>query len=331
MAVGSGLGSSLGVAAESVYGTYVAPTRFVEFSKEDFKKIKNTIQGGGLAAGRLVQLGSRRVVTDEAAEGSLELDVPNKGFGLLLQHVMGATATVVQQGGTPAYLQTHTFADNVGKSLSIQKGVPDTGGVVRPFTFRGGKVKALELSCAKGGHLMSKIDFDFQRASEVEVLAAPSMPIGMSNWSFAQMAVKIGAFGAEASVSGIKKFQLNIERGMNTERIYAGGLGFKEEPIMNAFAKITGSIESDFKDKTILADRFASDANFSMIWEFTGPVISGAFNYLFRVKLPMTFLDGDTPGVDGPDIINGTFPFVVQSDGTNQICTIEYQSIDTAV
>jgi hypothetical protein len=75
MAIGSGLAASIGVAAESTYGTYVAPTRFLEFTKEDLKKTKTTIQGGGLAAGRFAKLGSRRVLATVGGTGSIEMDV----------------------------------------------------------------------------------------------------------------------------------------------------------------------------------------------------------------------------------------------------------------
>lgn len=136
MAIGSGLAAQIGFAAESTYGTYVAPTRFLEFNKADLKKVKNTVQGGGLAAGRFAQLGSRRAVTSEAAAGSVEMEVINKGFGLLLAHLLGSSATAVQQGGSTAYLQAHTLGDNFGKSLTTQVGVPDLTGTVRPYTYK---------------------------------------------------------------------------------------------------------------------------------------------------------------------------------------------------
>ena len=89
MAIASGLAAQIGVAAESTYGTYVAPTRFLEYNKADLKAKKNVVQGGGLAAGQVAQLGSRRVVTSVSVEGGFELEVANKGMGLLLAHLLG--------------------------------------------------------------------------------------------------------------------------------------------------------------------------------------------------------------------------------------------------
>src|SRR4051794_13964428 len=100
MAIGSGLGAQVGIAPEVTYGTYVAPTKFVEFTKESLALQKTTAQSAGIAAGRLVALSSRRVVTQRQASGSLEMEVTTKGMGTLLQTLMGTSVTPVQQATT---------------------------------------------------------------------------------------------------------------------------------------------------------------------------------------------------------------------------------------
>ena len=62
MAIGSGLGAQLGIVAESSYGTFLAPTRFVEFTKESLVLKKTTAQSMGIAAGRLLPLSARRAL-----------------------------------------------------------------------------------------------------------------------------------------------------------------------------------------------------------------------------------------------------------------------------
>ena len=56
MAVGSGIAAQLGLAAETVFGTFAAPARFHRVSKFEIKKKKNVVQGGGLAAGQALQV-----------------------------------------------------------------------------------------------------------------------------------------------------------------------------------------------------------------------------------------------------------------------------------
>lgn len=331
MAIGSGLGASIGVASESTYGTYVAPTKFFEFQSEDLKKQKTTVQGGGLAAGRFAQLGSRRALTAEAGQGSVSMDVPNKGFGLWLQTLMGTTVTPVQQATTTAYLQTHALADNFGKSLTVQKGVPQTDGTVKPYTFLGCKATSAEFSCGIGELLNVKYNLDARQVVENQTLAAPSYATGLGNWDWTDMTLKLGTFGSEAAVQGVTKVTVNVERGMKTDRQYAGNAGLKAEPITNDYVKISGSIDADYLDKTVFADRFASDSPTSLVWTFQGPLIASTYYYTFTITLPMVFIDGDTPTVGGPDVVSGSFPFVVQSDGTNPIATISYTSTDVTL
>ena len=331
MAIASGLAAQIGVAAESTYGTYVAPTRFPEYNKSDLKKKKNVVQGGGLAAGQIAQLGSRRVVTSESVEGGFELEVANKGMGLLLAHLLGSSATPVQQGATAAYLQAHTVGDNIGKSLTIQHGVPDLTGTVRPYTFKGCKLSGAELSCKVDELLTMSLDIDGRQASEVETLVAASQPPGVAPFHWAQMSVKLGAFGAEAAVSGVKGFSVKFDRGMASERFYAGAGGLKAEPVMNDWLKVSGSLDVDLVNKADFADRFAADSATSLVIEFVGPLIASTYYQTFRIKVPMVFFDGDTPTVDGPDVTSGGYGFVAQLDGTNPLVSIDYISTDTTL
>lgn len=331
MSIGSGLAGSFGVVPESVYGTYVAPTRFHEVNKASMKKVKNTVQGGGLAAGRFAQLGSRRVVTTMAGSGSIEMEVPSKGFGIILNSLFGGTVTPVQQAASAAYLQTHPIADNVGKFLTAQSGIPDTAGTVRPYSFLGTKILAAEFSCGVDELLTVKVDFDCRDVSESQGLASVSYIAGQQPRHFGEMAVKFGAFGAEAAVQGIRKVTLKVERPQATDRFYANNAGLKSEPIMNDWVKVSGSFDADYVDKTILADRFAADSSTSLVWEMVGPIIASTFAQTFRLRVPQIFLDGDTPDLDGPGIVKGSFPFVGQFDGTNALVTAEYMSTDVTL
>ena len=331
MGIGSGLGASFGIKQEATFGTYIAPDHFYEVDSAQIKKVKNTSQGGGLAAGRMVQLGSRRVVANQSAAGPVTLEVPNKGGGLLFSHLYGSSV-IVQQGATAAWLQTHTLADNVGKFFTAQSGIPDVGGTPRPYSFLGGKILAATFDCAADGQLNSTWDLDFRDVSESQSLAAPSFTAGTSPFVFNQMAVKLGTFGAEASVTGVKKVTVKVERPQNTARIYAGAAGLKAEPIMNNFIKISGTFEVDLITKADFADRVASDLPTSLVWEFINPVaIAGAFFPTFRIRIPQIFLEGDTPTIDNPDITSGSFPFTAQFDGTNVASTLEYMSTDIAI
>ncbi|MFF9898502.1 phage tail tube protein [Streptomyces longispororuber] len=328
MAIGSGLGAQMGISAETTYGTFVAPTRFVEFTKESLVLKKTTAQSAGIAAGRLLPLADRRVVTQREVTGSLDLEVTNKAMGALLQALMGTTVTPVQQAATAAYLQTHTLADTAGKSLTIQKGVPLTTGTVTDKSFVGCKVTSAEFSCEVGGMLTASFEIDGRNCDEGQTLAAASYP-AMAPFHFGQMAVKTGTYSSETARSGIRKVSIKVERPQAADRFYAGASGLKAEPISNDQVKITGSLEMDYVD-TILDDLHTSDAATSLVWEFLGATIEAPHVETFRVVLPAIKLDEGPPTVDGFEVIKPTIQFTGLYDGTNQP-RIEYMSADATL
>ncbi|MDT9689387.1 phage tail tube protein [Streptomyces sp. P9(2023)] len=328
MAIGSGLGAQIGIAAESTYGTYVAPTKFPEFTQESLVLKKTTAQSSGIAAGRLMALSSRRVVTQREASGSIEMEVANKGMGVLLQALMGTTVTPVQQGATAAYLQTHTLADVFGKSLTIQKGVPLTTGTVTDKTFVGCKIVSAEFSCEVGGMLTASFEFDGKDCDETQTLAVASYST-MAPFHFGQMGVKAGTYSSETALDGIRKASVKIERPQAVDRFYANQSALKAQPISNDLVKITGSLESDYV-ATTLDDLHTSDGATSLVLEFIGPIIASTFAETFRIKLPAIKVDDAPPTVDGFEVVRTTINFTALFDGTNQVA-IEYMSTDVTL
>jgi hypothetical protein len=327
MAIGSGLGAQLVIGAEASYApvSYVAPGKAIEFTKESIVFRKVTAQSAGIAAGRLLNLASRRVLTTADAGGTIDMEVTNKQMGLIFQALMGTTVTPVQQSTSTAYLQTHTLADSAGKSLVIQKGVPLTTGTVTDKTFTGCKIISAEFACEVGGMLTVTLEIDAKDCDETQTLVVASYPV-MSPFHFGQMAVKTGAFGSEAALDGVRKVSVKIERPQAVDRYYAGQAGRKKEPISNDMVKITGSLECDYV-ATTLDDLHTSDGGTSLVWEFLGPIIASTYNETFRLTLPVIKLDGTPPTVDGPAVIKPTYTFTGLYDGTNQP-KIEYMSAD---
>ncbi|MEE1813703.1 phage tail tube protein [Streptomyces sp. SP18ES09] len=328
MAIGSGLGAQIGIAPETTYGTYVAPTKFVEFTKESVVLKKTTAQSSGIAAGRLMALSSRRVVTQREVAGSLEMEVTNKGMGLLLQALMGTTVTPVQQATSTAYLQTHVLADTAGKSLTIQKGIPLTTGTVTDKTLVGCKVTSAEFSCGAGEMLTASYEFDGRDCDETKTLAVASYS-AMSPFHFGQMGVKAGTFGTETALDGVRKVSVKIERPQATDRFYANQSALKAEPISNDLVKITGSLEMDYV-ATLMDDLHTSDAATSLVIEFVGPIIASTYAETFRIKLPAIKLDEGPPTVEGYDVVRPTYNFTALYDGTNSVA-IEYMSSDVTL
>lgn len=335
MTVGSGVGSQLGVALESAYGTYVAPNRFYEVDKASVAKVKNTASWDGLAAGRLTNRADGRVVTTRAATASIDsLVVTNRDMGLLLNLIMGGTATVNNLSGSPvAYQQLHPLVDTAGKSATVQSGVPLLSGTVVAQSALGCKVTSAEFSCGVDDLLTVQIDMDGRDITEAQSLAAASFGAPRKPFHFGIMSLAVGSTAVSATpASGVRSCSVKIERGMKTDQYYANNTGLKEQPTTNDKVKITGSLSVDYKVAADFADRFRDDTQFALVWTFTGPTISGANSEMFKIVIPAAFLDDGTPLVDGPDVVNTTFNWTAYDDlTTGYPARIEYVTLDSAV
>lgn len=336
MAVGSGVGSQLGMSMETTYGTYVAPARFLEATNANAKKVKNTADWDGLAAGRLVDRADGRVVTSKAAMVSIsDLKVINRDLGLLLRLITGSNPAGTSDGGTPPG-RTFSFplVDTAGVMGTFQSGVPLLAGSVKPQSALGCKVTSAEFSCGVDELLTVNVELDARDITEAQTLAAASYSTGRHPFHFAQMNVKLGAtVGGAASVTGVRKMTLKIERGLKTDQFYAGAAGLKSEPTTNAKVQVTGTASVDYVTAADFADRFTADTQFALIWEFVGPNINSVPTpETLRFTIPATFLNGDTPAVDGPDVVTTDFPFKAYFDlSTSNPFTIDYLSADTTL
>lgn len=332
MAVGSGLAGSFGVGVETTYGTFVTPTKWVEVRSAPLQFQPTFVQGTGLAAGRMGNLASRRVRTTVTGGGTLSLEVPNKGLGLLLQALMGTTVTPVQQAATIAYLQTHILADPFGKSLTMQVGKPDRQGTVRPYTFLGSTVTSGTFEGDISGVLMASFDVDCRTMTEAQSLTTPTFPASTAPYGGASFGVKIGAYGSEAAVQGITKGTTKVDRNTKVDSFYANNAGLKVAPVINAVNTVTVTLDSEYYDKTILADRFAAfpQVPFSLIQEWVGPLIASTYYETFRIRTPQCLIDADPTNLDGPDVLNGSFP-IVALEGAQPMCSIEYLTTDVSL
>lgn len=330
MAVGSGIGSSVGVAAESSYGTYVAPSRFFPAKSFQVKKVQNVTPVSGVAAGR--PAAPDEVVTTTAATGQVQTDVLRKDFGLLLAQLMGSSSAPVQQGATAAYLQTHVLGDNFGKSLTLQAGLPNVGGTINPVTATGCKITQAQFSCSLNGLVEATFDFDAKAYTEGESLSAPSYTAANMPFHFGEMAVKLGVVGAEASVQGVRTANLTISRPMAVDRFYAGNGGSKAEPVWNEFAAVTGTLEIDNVTKADFHDRFTDHESTSLVIEWVGATaIASTYYPTLRFTCPKVYFGDGVGEVSGPDVIKASIPFTAFYDVTNGLVTAHYISTDSAV
>lgn len=337
MTSAGGLGSSIGMGAETTYGTYAVPTRWFEFMDEnlDFNKVIADAQG--IKQGRLVASGNRSVIGTSDGAGDMHIEIPTKGLGLPLSMFMGVN-TLTQQAATAAWLQVHTLADLLGKSATIQKGVSSALGVVTPYSFLGCKGSKFDIQASIAKFVTGKFTFDAMDVVTSQAYAAPSYIANPNNFVFSGGAIIAGGaptFSTTAlstggtPVAAITDFSLSVDRALETGRYYFNNAGKKAEPI-NGIPNIAISVKADYIDTTFTAAHLA-DTSLSVVLTFTGQTIATIYKETLQIVIPLVKFRGELPKVSGPKIVSLSLTGKGYDDGTNSPLYIGYQSSDTAI
>ena len=325
MAIGAGIGAQFGIANETTFNTYVAPTRFYEFNSESLNYNKNTVVGMGLRAGGQVARSQRRVVTTSDASGDIVMDLPTRGLGLLLSHAMGTapTGTLVTTG---VYTYSFTLGDVFGRSFSAQAGVPQYGGSVIAKTLTGCKVSSFQLGVDNGGIATGTFSVDAAGLVTSQSLATASYALNGSIFHFAQGALTVDA----GAVTNVRDFSLSVDNNLKADRYNLGGSGAKSEQTIGGFRSISGSLTAEFTD-TPLMNKFLTDASAALVLTFTGDTIASTHKDTLTITLPAVKLNGDTPKVGGDGPVDLSIDFDAFDNGTDQPLTIVYKTSESTL
>jgi hypothetical protein len=121
----SGLGETCGFVAETTVGTFVTPTRWVPHKSATFNLKKITATSEALQGSRFKQA-DRRVLVAKEVTGSLEYELADSQFGVLLAHAIGSSAVPIADA-----LSTTVAADsNAGEISTVASWSAPSAGVL---------------------------------------------------------------------------------------------------------------------------------------------------------------------------------------------------------
>lgn len=320
MPVASGLSSQIGIAEQVAYPTFVTPTRFLEFLSESLTVDKQMLESRSIGSMFLKSGRVRHYI--RGGGGQIELPFMNQGMGLLLKHALGAVVTA-QAGATAEY--THTFtpaADGgAGDFLTVQKGLADTTGTVRPFNYVGAKVASWELNQALDANLLFRLTFDAKTVQTSSGLAAASYPDELFPLSFIDAVLTID--GVEVC---IREFTITGTRPMDTNRRCLGNT--KREPVANGEFTITGTINREFEGTDQYDDWIAgTEAALTATWAF-GEIGATGEPYQLVVTIPAVMYTGETPQANGSEITLQNLPFKALDNGDDPVITLVTHTSD---
>lgn len=323
----SGLFSQVGAKKEATYGTRVVPDHFIEYRSAGFSLDQRFFTSRQLGAASTFPRASRRVATTRSASGSIVMEVPNKGYGFWLDLLHDNVVTPAQQGGTPAYLQTHNIGLTApAKSATIQLGVPDTSGTVRPFDYLGCMLTSAEWAWDIDDALVSTMAFDSQDEKVDQSLASRSIPSGLASFVFTQGTLSI----AGSPVGDVTSGSLSVELPRASDFYALGTTGLKSKPLQNDMSAGTGTATVRFTDLTHY-NRYRNNTQPTLALSFVGSQISGIYYETLTLTCNAVGFTGETPSIDGPDVVSHAIPFEILYDGTNAPLIAAYTSTDTAL
>lgn len=319
MAIPSGLSNQLGYAQESTYGTVVTVTRFLEFLSESLAVDKQVLRSRSI--GDQFQRSGRTRHYIRGAGGQIEIPFMNQGMGLLLKHALGAVATA-QVGATDEYEHTFTPAADggAGDFLTVQKGLADNTGTVRPFNFLGGKILTWELVQELDANLLFRLGFDFKTAQTSTGLASASYPADLVPLSFIDASLTVDGVAV-----CVRSLSVGGNRALDVDRRCLGNT--KREPVANGENEITGSILREFEG-TAQYDAWiaGTPAKLVGLWEY-GDTGDGE-PFALEITLEEVEYTGEMPQANGSEIVMQNLPFKALYNGTDPIIEIIYSTTD---
>lgn len=323
-----GLGSQLMLAAETTYGTIVTPNRSLEYNPgESMSLIRPKLASAQLAAGRAFQSSARTIATTRAAAGSLPgLEVPNQGFGPILNLLHGETVVPAKEGATTVYKQVHNIGttDPFKKSITLQLGKPTVEGVVNPFTYPGTVLTSIDFAIAVNQWLVANLTCDAQDEQTGTALATFAPPSGLESFPFTKCVVKIN--GVEQTLA--RSLTLKIDTPKDTSR-FPLGAEKKLQPLSNAMAAGSGSIVVDYKD-AVLYKLYEEGKTVPIEITFTGATVEAIVTEL-KFKMEACKLEGDSPNVANLGALQQTIGFKVEDDRVHPPIVATYVSKDSAL
>ena len=315
----------LGVAAESTFGTAVAPATRFEVLTETIKLKKEFIESKALKGSRRYLSKDGHVASTSHVEGDIEIEIPSKAAGFWFKQLMGAVTTTTPSGATNA--RKHVFsADSALDGLSFTAEIQrtDVTGQAHRFVYAGCGIKDLEIAC-KVGEIASMKMGVYGKTETVTAAAAQSASYPAST--------PLVFTGAAITVDGtsvpVKDFSLKMENGRKSDRYFLGDAS-PQKMIEADLRSAEGKMMVEWSGLTQYNYFVNHTLNKQLVMKFqTQAVIEGSISGYVQVTIPAIAFLGDTP-VGGGDVIEQSIDFKALDNGTDEPVTIEYVSLDAS-
>jgi hypothetical protein len=339
---------SVGLVKEPAYGTTTTTTRYFE-SPATMKYVPEKTQSKMFRPSKRVNRLNRNVLKHVTVSGDMNVEAATKGFGFLLEAVLGVvTNTLIASTSPNVYQQVHTIrkTDPV-QSYTLQEVLPMIGGSsANPHTFSGCVADSIELSAKEGGILDAKIAWLGRDMDTTTAAAAASYPVGDELFTFvggsigyagtltAPTATALGSLSSAVS-NNIKDFSVSIDNNLDTGGFNSGGSGKRSRANLLGAALIKGKILAEYWDNS-LRDAYIAQSPLPLVLTFTTATVLSATpsnTYaVLQVIIPAVLLKGEIPLSKDGNPIEQSIDFEGFDNGASaEPIWIVYRTLDVSV
>jgi len=338
---------SVGLAKENVaYGTPATTTRYFEADASMKYGVTKTQSKMHRPTKRVNRL-NRNVLNRIEVDGDMTVEAATKGFGFLLEAILGVvTNTVIPSTSPSVYQQVHTLrkVDPV-QSYTIQEVLPTLGGGSgNPHTFNGCVVDSVEISAKEGATLEVKIAWLGRDMDTTTSAAAASYPSGDELFTFVHSAV--GYQGnltpptstAPASLDGtasvnVKDFSVSIKQNLDKNGYNSGGRGKRSRPNVLGMAELVGKLTAEYTDNT-LRDAYINQTPLPLVLTFSHDTVLSATPTnivgLLQIVFPAILLKSEVPTSNGGEPIVQSIDWEAFDNGAAaEPIWVIYRTLDT--
>ena len=293
-----GSNASFGFGQETVWASGT-PTinNFVPFISESFKLERNIVTSDairGSSARSIWRQGS------ETTSGELNVEIqPTGPMGTLIKHALGRVVTAGPSGTDNYYVHNIFPSGSLPEGLRVQIDRDS-----KFFVYKGCKINELTLECAVGDPLTATFAF---LGSDEALSAVGTAATSVSTLN--PLTFDEGVFTMDGTSVEINSFSLTVNNNLKDDK---GELGsrYRVSIPRSGFRDVNGTLNMEFDDFT-LYQKYVNGTEAAIALKFTADdKIGSADTYKLWIECPRIVFSGETPNVDGPDLVYHDMPFI---------------------
>lgn len=296
--------TSVGIGKETSRGVGVAASYWLNcLSFSFFDRVKKARVEGNFGG---IYGGDQSLIASKHSEGSMEVELGDKSFGLILLSLLGTISSAVFE--TTAYKHTFTLQnDNNHDSLSIHTVDP-----IGQLIFELSMIESLSLTFTP--EELVKYSVEFKSKNSAGSISASGY-VAENKFLGRHLSLKIAAnTGALTAASKLKPKSLKLDFKKNLEIINVLGT-VQPEDIVNKMFTITGEIELNYEDRVYA--NYMLDGNYKAVridLVNSGVTIGASSNPSFRIDLSKVDFDTWEPTLGMNDVARQKIQFTALYD-----------------